>query len=518
MAYAQYNTPEKAWAALRWYVHETYAPLAAMYTGDPLDLKRTGKPRSFWRRAKDGTAIHVPIAADIASTSADLLFSHPPKCTVFHGDDRSAEEEQQARLNEILDLNRFPGKLSEAAETASALGDVYFKLRWTEDADMPLIDIVQPDSALPEYAAGRLARIHFFTPLFVDYEKNRWIRVYECYELGRIASRLYSGDAENLGTALDDAKLQEMGIAPIAELPTSDLPAVHIPNLRPNRRFRESMRGRSDLDGLRGLCDALDEAYSSWIRDVRLAKARTIVPAEYLRRKPSEMIEGLSHAGSWEFDAEVETYVAMDIDPATSKTGITLQQYDIRSAQHAETCRDLIERIVTHAGYSPQSFGMDINGTAQSGTALTIRERRSLTTRERKTAYWTDAVEALLTAAIHLDAALFAHHGMHPEDKVKLEFAAAAEIDLQSVSSAVESLYRAQAVSLETRVAMQHPDWDSAQRQEEIDRIREEFAIGVPDPVEIDPALGAAESEPAPEEAPQSPGQPGDAPPDGDGA
>ena len=193
MVYAQYNTPEKAWAALRWYVHETYAPLAAMYTGDPPDLKRTGKPRSFWRRAKDGTAVHVPIAADIASTSADLLFSHPPKCTVFHGDDRSAEERQQARLNEILDLNRFPGKLSEAAETASALGDVYFKLRWTEDADMPLIDIVQPDSALPEYAAGRLARIHFFTPLFVDYEKNRWIRVYECYEPGRIASAAVFG-------------------------------------------------------------------------------------------------------------------------------------------------------------------------------------------------------------------------------------------------------------------------------------------------------------------------------------
>ena len=89
---------------------------------------------------------------------------------------------------------------------------------------------------------------------------------------------------------------------------------------------------------------------------------------------------------------------------------------------------------------------------------------------------------------------------------------------VRAFSSAVESLYRAQAVSLETRVAMQHPDWDSAQRQEEIDRIREEFAIGVPDPVEIDPALGAAESEPEPEEVPQNPDQSGNAPPDGDGA
>ena len=89
---------------------------------------------------------------------------------------------------------------------------------------------------------------------------------------------------------------------------------------------------------------------------------------------------------------------------------------------------------------------------------------------------------------------------------------------VRAFSSAVESLYRAQAVSLETRVAMQHPDWDSAQRQEEIDRIREEFAIGVPDPVEIAPALGAAESEPEPEEVPQNPDQSGNAPPDGGGA
>ena len=89
---------------------------------------------------------------------------------------------------------------------------------------------------------------------------------------------------------------------------------------------------------------------------------------------------------------------------------------------------------------------------------------------------------------------------------------------VRAFSSAVESLYRAQAVSLETRVAMQHPDWDSAQRQEEIDRIREEFAIGVPDPVEIDPALGAAESEIAREETepPNAPQR--SVPPDGDGA
>lgn len=500
---SQFPTAESAWNALKWYTQEYYAPMAAMYTGDPRELKRTAKPRTFWNRAKDGTNIHVPIAADIASTSADLLFPQPPRCTVFHGSEDAAEDSQQSRLNEMLDKNRFASKLNEGAETASAMGDVYYKLRWVQgEAETPIIDIVQPDCALPEYRAGRLACIHFFTPLMIDYEHDKWVRIYEIYEPGKITARVYIGTCENLGTPVGDEEMERMGIATIATLAVEDMLAVHIANLRPNRRFRESMRGRSDLDGLRGMCDALDETYSSWIRDVRLAKARTIVPAEYLRRKPSQMLDGLSACGSWEFDADVETYVAMDIDPERHPE-ITLQQYEIRASQHADTCRNLIESIVMHAGYSPQSFGLDINGTAQSGTALTIRERRSLITRGRKLTYWTDAIESLLTAAVRLDAELFPGAGMHKEDMVKVEFGDAIGTDMQAVSSAVEALYRARSASLETRVAMLHPDWDASQRQEEVDRVRAEFGEELPDPLNADAMLGDLESEEDVQEEPQ---------------
>ena len=71
--------------------------------------------------------------------------------------------------------------------------------------------------------------------------------------------------------------------------------------------------GRSDYDNLRDLMDALDESYSSWMRDIRLAKARLIVPAQFLRRKPEEMFgDSMNRPPTFEFDEDVETLVALD--------------------------------------------------------------------------------------------------------------------------------------------------------------------------------------------------------------
>ena len=59
------------------------------------------------------------------------------------------------------------------------------------------------------------------------------------------------------------------------------LTAVYVPNMLPNRLYRGSFLGRSDFSGVEGLMDALDECYTSWIRDLRLGRGRIIVPSEY---------------------------------------------------------------------------------------------------------------------------------------------------------------------------------------------------------------------------------------------
>lgn len=478
-------TATKAWEALRYYRARYYDIHSAMYSGDPAKLAITGRRHTFWKRDNCNCRIHIPIAADIAATSSNLLFGIPVQLTVNSDGDGEGDSPAQKRLDYIVRRNSLQQRFTEAAETAAILGDTYAKLRWHSDADAPILEFAQPDSAWPEYRFGELACVHFFTPRVIDYQTGVYTRIYELYERGTIRMEIYRGTEGELGSKLPDSELEAYGFEPEITTPIDALLCEHIANVRPNRLFRDSMHGRSDLDDLRDLTDALDETYSSWIRDIRLAKSRLIVPADYLRRKPQAMVEGLERSGSWEFDTDVETYVAMDIDPeAAHGTGITPSQFAIRATEHAQTCAQLIEEIVTRAGYSPQSFGIDINGTAQSGTALTIRERKTAATRDKKRGYWRAPLERILTSMVRLDAALYPGAGSVKDDTVSVEFPKGAETDLNSIAQAVNLLHNAQAASLETKISMLHPDWSPETQTEEADRVRAQYATNLEAPIE----------------------------------
>lgn len=482
-------TPTEAWTNLFNYKSEYYDEMNAMYSGDVRLLKSTDAPKGFWSRG--GTnKIHIPIAADIATTSANLLFSQEPKFTLIHEGTEMNEEPQQKRMESIFQKNLFYAMLNEAAETASAFGDVYFKIRWNMETDHPIVDMVQPDSAWPEYLMGELQCVHFFTVLRENAENSKVWRMYERYAKGEILMAIFEGDYTQLGNKLDDSELVKLGYEAVIKTPIDDLLAVHVANIKPNRRYRGSMLGRSDCDGLRNMCDALDETYSSWIRDVRLAKARLIVPVEFLKRKPSEMLDSVEKTGSWEFDQDVESYTAMDIDTDKVSNPITSSQFSIRSNEHSMTCINLINNIVTLAGYSPQSFGIDINGNAQSGTALSIRERKTAATKNKKQTYWQSALETLIKRLLKLDAVLYPTAGSDGNDDVRMAFNDSMGADISTMSTAVEMLNRAQSVSLIVKVRMLHPDWSESQIAEEVDRIKSENSLENP----LDPMLGDSEA------------------------
>lgn len=475
---AQY-TAREAWNVLSALRSRFYRKNAAEYSGERLKLNNTGDPGSFWKR-KGKCKIHVPIAADIAATSADLLFGEEPKFSTFHQPGDEAELPQQKRLDELTARNNIKSLLLEGAETAAAMGDVYLKLNWRPTIPYPVLTITQADNALPEYTLGSLDCIHFFSILKQDLEKNETWRVYELYEAGKITMAAYKGTPDDLGMELGEDTLRELGYSREVFAPVQDLLAVHIPNMRPNRAERDSRLGRSDLDGLRGLMDSLDETYSSWMRDIRLAKARLIVPGEFLRQRPN--YEGQGGGFTYEFDEDVETYVAMDMDPDHPGNPITPSQFAIRSTEHAQACAELIRQIVSLAGYAPQSFGMDIEGAAQSGTALHIREKKSYNTLGKKQNYWQAPLEAILTAMVHLDAALFPSAGSHADDRISVTYADNTANDLSAMSAAVEMLNRAAAASTETKVQMLHPDWNQKQLDDEVKRIRAEQGTAVQDP------------------------------------
>lgn len=479
MADIEFMTPEEAWDMKEDYYEKYYRANIAAYSGDRTELNATSDAGMFWNRAGK-CKMHVPAAADIAAISANLLFAEEPFFTTYDDETEETEDKQQKRLDELVQKNNIHGKLNEGAESCAALGDVYLKLNWRTDnpmVDYPVLTVVQGDSAWPEFLLGVLQCIHFFTVLKRDMKTDKVTRVYERYEPGKITMAIYEGDSNSLGQDMGDTELRKYGFERELIPPIEDMLAVHIPNMKPNRKFRDIDLGRSDFDELRNLMDSLDEAYSSWMRDIRLGKGRTIVPAEYLKRQPQEMLEGLAASASWEFDPEIESYVAIDMQDANGNTpGITLQQFAIRSGEHASTCLDLLRNIVSIAGYAPQTFGMDISGMAQSGTALHIREKKSYDTRGKKQTYWKSPLEQIMTAMIHLDNALWPDKGSDADDTVRVKYADGAANDITTIAGAVQMLVAANSASMLTRLQMLHPDWTKKQLSDEIDRINQEQA------------------------------------------
>ncbi|PSK95781.1 A118 family predicted phage portal protein [Haloactinopolyspora alba] len=477
--------------------------LAEVYGGNSsggVDLKQLDRPsqhrggvvgkvaRWFWGAPlssgqQRNPKLHVPLAGDIAETSADLLFSEPPQ---FHTDDK----ETQTRVLELADeLIGMHPLLLEAGETCAAYGGVYLRGSVDETvADHPLVDVIPADVAVPEFTRGRLAAVTFWRVVAEDEKTSEVWRHLERHERGRVYHGLYKGTSDRLGTMvpLEDHPDTEAFAVLVDEQGgiTTDvdgLSVVYVPNMRPNRVLRGSPLGRSDYSTLEPMLDALDETWTSWMRDLRLAKARIIVPEAYL--------DDLGTGKGAAFNAEREVYEALAMPP-TSEGGLTLNQFKIRVEEHQSTVDALTSQIVQSAGYSMQTFG-DSTETANAMTATEVRtrENKSFTTRGRKVNYWRPQLRRLWSIILQLDAARF-RRAVTPEG-LQIEWPDGTTDHPEVQAKTLQLITAAEAASTRTRVAMLHPDWDDTQIDAEAAKIAAESGRSVPDPI----TLGGAATE-----------------------
>jgi len=494
--------PPKGWAE----IYRRYGEHAAWYSGDPLILATvlsalafspTPKGR-FWARSigeERRVMLHVPIAGDISTASADLLFSEAPAVRIPEAHEERASTEAKAaqeRLDEILAEAGVFSRLIEAAESASALGGVFFRVTWDSSvSEYPILSILQVDQALPEFKWGRLFAVTFWQQLSLP-EDHKVVRHLERYERGKIFHAFYIGTSDKLGVRQVWGSYPAMeGLQEIVELSSDLFPVWYVPNILPNRIYRGSALGRSDYSGSEGLMDALDEVYTSWMRDVRLAQGRLIVPASWLERKmpPTPSPIGIFEP-QFSFDVDKEVFAPLDIDPLAAKEKpITLVQFDIRAEQHRLTCQEFVERIISNAGYSPQTFGLEIQGRAESGTALGIRERKSMITKSKKQNYFKSVVEQILKTMLIVDQ-LFLHNSTPQGFRPVVEFKDSFMNDPRGIAETVEILQRAQAISTETKVRMVHPDWGEDQVIAEVQKIQDEGSITLENPERPLPGTG----------------------------
>lgn len=453
--------------------------LATVYRDAP--RRRDGRRRLWGRdRAEQPGApdhrLHIPLPGDIATASADLLFSEPPEFTV---DDTATQD----RLDELAAADGIANTLLEAAEVAAALGGVYLRVTWDRSlAGRPLLTTVHPDAAVPEWRWGHLAAVTFWRELAAD-SVTVW-RHLERHSPGGIEHGLYQGSADSLGVRVPLTEHPEVAALADSLGPDGDaietgidlLTAAYCPNIRPHRKHRGSPFGRSDYSApLYDLFDALDTTWTSWIRDLRLARARLLVPDGYLRD------HGPGRGAS--FDDDREIWTLLNIPPTEQVgAGITLNQFEIRVDEHERTSTAITRQAVMSAGYSAATFGLGDQGAPVTATEIKARERKSLITRGKKVRYWSPPVADMLYVLLLIDRTLFTPR-IVPE-RPNVTFGDSITEDASSLGQTLTLLQQAQAVSTETKVRMLHPEWDATAVQAEVDRILTETGAAMPDPMQ----------------------------------
>lgn len=476
-----YNVAENSMDGRSFFGTTGEAGLPTGYAGRQRQGLLGSTQRTFWgARIPAGekrSKLHVPLAGDLAAMSADLLFAKRPICALppDTSDDAAAEW-----LDALLD-DDMHATLLEGAEVCAGLSGVFLRANWdTELADKAWLDVVHPDAAVPTFTRGKLTSVVLWR--VIHDAGSTVVRHLETHDLmdQTINHAAYEGTQQLLGSPVPlgdypaTASLEQLttdGMVQLPPLPKDAPTVVYIPNIRPNRLWRDlpeaAYLGRSDYAGIEGLMDSLDETYSLWMKEVRLARLRLIVPQSYM--------DNLGPGKGAILDLDREAFLPMNMLAGGGENSqITANQFLIRWQEHKETCDQLITEAVTRAGYSEQTFG-ESGTTAMTATEVEARERRTLLTRAKKLNYVRPRLRDIIYTLMCLDQVVY----RQPLTPIKpdVTFPDAVLPSTSELAQTAVALNTAQAASKQTLVQLVHPDWTADQVAEEVAAIKDELGL-----------------------------------------
>lgn len=413
--------------------------------------------------------VHLPVANDIARVSSNMLFSEAPEFKY-----------ESDRLDIILNDVLFYETLLNASEICSATGGVFLKIDTSEYYDYPIITIKTPDVSNAKFSGNKLISYDCYRT--VKIEKDKHYRLFELRYLKDgytvIDYQLYKGTSLDIGTAIPLSTFSETeNLEPQVLSELSGIGVVYIPNVLPNSFDIHSKEGVSDFAKCISLMDSLDEAWTSWIRDLEIGQGRIFADEDIFKdiTTPHNRGNTVTYDKEKRFDAFQRVYQKISLD-AWKHEGtkpIEVVQFKIRVDEHQKTCKSLFEQIITNSGYSPQTFGITEGGRAESGTALRIRERKSFLTRQGKARYWQNGINKLVHELQEFDSAL-GFVGVYEPNEFNCVLSDSVIHDDKEISETIKNLKMANSISTYQSLKMLHVDWSEDDIMHEMKRIFEE--------------------------------------------
>ena len=373
----------------------------------------------------------------------------------------------QIKLEELLDANDLDPFLQESAEVIGAEGRGGIVVARDEEIDenIPFLTFLPEDRCLWDVRYGRKIvggiAVYEHAPPPADGGYTREVyRMFEEHKAGTVDREVWKGGPTDQGTKVERGKWPEVWKDVEEHIDTGlDVPLMY--------RWDNVPGGYSDGQGLSVLLDRLDEAESGMVDKERKTKP-VVVASKKLSDENGEVnLEGVVFAGDENFDASM-------MDP--SKSLIDVAQPVLMAEDHIDYIDHVRAMIVQHAGYSSATWGIGEEGRTDSGTALQLRQARTLLTRAGKERMATDTIARALGAAL----AWYDRDGAEVKVKDYIpDVALGIGLPTDPVEKANELSTRKTAgiVSLRQAVRESHPDWSEDQVDEEVDLIEGDTSL-----------------------------------------
>lgn len=440
--------------------------------------------RFFWGRpvplTQNRTRLHLPAPSDLATLSSDLMFAEPPEVRLPDSGEKGKNRALQDRLDLLANGPDAHAVWNTMGELKSVFGAAAIVTRWDrETSDRPWLQVQAADVLVPEYRDGRLIAL----TLWSEWTEGQTVyRHLERHESGAIEHALYKGTTTVLGRRVplqDQERTEHLAATVNADglvlTGIKRLTASYNINM-PTRAWRKqgvlAEAGRSDFASILPLFDTLDEVWSSWVRDIRLARARLIVPESYLE------YSGPGNAAQLDPDQEIFAPVAAMYRPG--EKGIELHQPAIRVDDHERTLYAVYREILRAAGYAQSSWGeYNGNGGQMTATEVNDRDKASERTRDKKALYDRRAIAEQAAVLLDIDAEVYG--GASAGDMPVVTFPPASQVDPEKNSRTIQNLRAATVMTVRTGVETAHPDWDEERVGKEVDGLLAERPAS-PDP------------------------------------
>lgn len=429
------------------------------YENDRAELLKRDAEYRHATDAKKALFTPVPLAAEIARLSSQLLFSAEPKLV---------NERHEKLIERVVDANDIGEFFLDSGERVAVHG--YGGLRVIRDegvADEPLVTHVPANRCIFRTRHGR-----FVTGGYVVVERrpdpfaDLVYRLVEDHKPGRIERALYKGNRTSLGSTVAHASWLEE----FSGLPESTDTRMEAPTLY---RWNNVPGGWSDLARLDSLFDRLNEAESTGVDKLRKSAPVVFADRKLADRQGVVDLQGVILTGGSTLPGSLDQGLAKTVETA-------IRNMDAEG--HKAYVSHLRDSILMYAGYSLASYGLDTGSSgADSGRALRLRQARTLLTKAGKERSARTAITKAFAAAC-----CWAESGRDPRDyRPELQLGDGLPRDPVEDSQVIGVKRGAEVVSLEQAIRELHPEWPQKQIDAEAERLEEERKNSAPPPVSL---------------------------------